>query len=260
MKINLTRAQIRSVTLRTMQAQRLIPRFERILLKQRSDEVVRVLNLLKGHRLEQMSDIAYEAFNEPYLNGIYEKLYVNVGVSTARLATNDFLSRKSAYDDPNTWQYVMQQYIDQYAGAKISIVEGSMKEFMRDKVRNALTEFDMMGIEQQTQAVYDSVLGSWNNAKPWMVRRIMQTEGLIALAVGQYGSMMQLGIPFNKTWSITGRNTRPQHELMHGVTVAYDQLFIMPNGDKMLHPHDEMNGAGADNIVNCCCGTFDTPI
>lgn len=260
MKINLTRAQIRSVTLRTIQAQKLIPRFERMLSQYRTNEVVRVLELLKGHRIEQMPDVAFEAFNEPYLKTVFEKLYVGVGVNAARAATNDFLSRKTAYDDPDTWQYVMQEYVDTYAGTKISIVEGSMKEFMRDRVRDALTNSAALGIEQQTRAMYDDVLGAWGDAKPWMMRRIMQTETMIALSVGQYGSMMQLGVPFKKTWTATFRNTRPQHQLMHGVTVLFDQFFTLPNGDKMLYPHDEMNGAGAENIVNCSCGTFDTPL
>lgn len=259
-KTDLSRAQRRSVTLRVVEAQKLMPRFERPFMELRTKEVTRVLNLLKGQRLEQMPDIAYEAFNEPYLRGIYERMYSNVGVNTAKLATNDFLSRKSEFDDPDTWQYLMQQYIDQYAGAKIAIVEGTMKEFMRDQLRDALGSSMEMSVEQHTRYILENVAQEWQKVAPWMVRRIVQTETMIAMSHGQYASMMQLGIPFTKTWSATGRNTRPQHELMNGVTVPYDQLFIMPNGDKMMYPHDEMNGASADNIINCCCGTFDRPL
>lgn len=256
----LTPAQRRSVTIRTVQAQKMMPTFERTILKERTAEVVRVLDLLKGHRPEQMPDIAAEAFNEPYMPQIYRKLYVNIGVNTARLAINDFLVRKSMFDNSDQWAAVMNDYIAQNAGAKISAVTGSMKEFLRCKVQDALSNSMEMGIEQHTQHIYKQVLGDWNTAKPWMVRRVIQTETMIALSVGQYQSMLQLGVPFQKTWSATFNNTRPQHEKMDGVTVAFDEFFILPNGDKMLYPHDEQNGASPENIINCCCGTFDAPI
>lgn len=260
MNMNLIRAQRRSVTLRTIQAQKMMPTFERQLSKARTKEVARVLSLLKGQRTEHMPDIVYEAFNEPYLKSIYTKLYQNVGVNTAQLAVNDFLSRKSTYNDMDGWVYAMNQYIDQHSGAKIAIVESSMKEFLRDEVRDALTNSMEMSVEHHTRYIMDRVADKWDNVKPWIIRRIVQTDTMIALSFGQYASMMQLGIPFKKTWCATMHHTRPQHELMHGVTVAYDQFFTLPNGDKMLYPHDEMNGAGAENIINCCCGTFDTPI
>lgn len=255
-----TRAQRRSVLLRTIQAQKMMPSFENMLSKARTAEVTRVLDLLKGHRPEQMPDIVFKAFSEPYLGPIYTKLYQNVGVGTAKLAVNDFLSRKSLYDQLDDWAYVMNQYIQQNAGSKIVLLEGTMKEFMRDKVQDALLNSMELGVEKHTQYIIDSVADEWQNVKPWMVRRIIQTETMIAMSVGQYGSMMQLGIPFKKVWTATFNNTRPQHQQMHGATAMYDQFFILPNGDKMLHPHDEMHGASAENIINCSCGTFDIPV
>lgn len=60
----------------------------------------------------------------------------------------------------------------------------------------------------------------------------------------------------SKEWIHAGHSIRDrvQHVMMNGTTVlGMDAAFIMPDGTRMLFPHDNSLGAGADHIVNCMC-------
>lgn len=244
---------------RVVAAQRLMPPFESMLIRYRTTELRRVLNELHGYSLNQIPDIGPQMVRESYLPELYRRLYLNIGVKSARMATADAFGSKS--DDTNDrWQYLLNIYIEMYAGTKISLVTDTFKEFLRQQLIEALEEAPGRGIEQQTQYIYDRVMGRWDNVKRWQIRRIVQTEAMEAMSVGQHESMNAIGVEYRKVWTATFHNTRPQHEAMDGVEVGRDEFFILPNGDKMLYPHDSTHGASAENLINCACGTFDYAI
>ena len=96
------------------------------------------------------------------------------------------------------------------------------------------------------------------NLLEWQVRRIVQTEALTALSVAQNESIKALNVPFQKTWGISGNNTRPAHIAMEGVTIDSTDLFNV-DGELMEYPRDGSNGASAKNIINCSCFVLNTP-
>lgn len=59
-----------------------------------------------------------------------------------------------------------------------------------------------------------------------------------------------------KEWDHAGHsiNDRVQHVMMNGTTVVgMSTPFVMPDGTRMQHPHDNSLGAGSKHIVNCAC-------
>lgn len=253
----LTRRQRRSVQNRVVTAQRMMPAFERELLRKRTEEITRVLNALKGYSPDRMPELAAEMLNESYLPGLYRRLYLGVGSAIAEMVATDTVSSKA---DSSRWEFRLNEFVENYSGDKIVLVSGTLKEFVRKQIQLALLEMPEKGIEAQTQFIYERVLNHWDSVKKWQVRRIVQTEAMEAMMVGQYESMRELGIAYQKVWTATFNNTRPQHIAMDGVAVGQDEFFILPNGDRMMYPHDSVHGARAENLINCACGTFDLPI
>ena len=109
-----------------------------------------------------------------------------------------------------------------------------------------------------TKLLYDNVTNYYQEIQEWQVRRIVQTESLTALSVASDESVRALGIPFNKTWVISGNNTRPAHLAMDGVTIPEDEAFNV-DGEQMMFPRDDSMGASAGNIINCACTCINTP-
>ena len=109
-----------------------------------------------------------------------------------------------------------------------------------------------------TKLLYDNVTNFYKDVQEWQIRRIIQTESLSALSVAQDESIKSLGVPFTKTWVISGNNTRPAHAEMDGITIDEDESFIV-DGEEMMFPRDDSMGASAGNIINCACTCIRTP-
>lgn len=237
----------------------MMPPFERELLRNRTSEIRRILDSLKGYPPDQMPEIVQQVAEESYLPALLRQIYTVVGVDIAGVAVGEFLNRKSAPDQSRvTW--LMEDYVHQVSGEKIKSISGTLKVFIIGQIRQALETSPHSGIEQQTQYIHRQVLEKWDTVKAWQIRRIVHTETMQAMSVGQYEAMEDLGMEYRKVWTATFNNTRPEHEYMDGVTVGRDEFFILPNGDRMLYPHDTLHGASAENVINCQCGTYDYPI
>lgn len=260
-RITLTRQQRRTVINRVIVAQRMMAAYERQLIQKRDAEIRRVVFAAVAMGVGvQAAQIAYEMTRESYLTDILTSLYVAVGVQTATDVIQHYREQSQKASDTEYLEFIVQRFIREHVGKKVKIIEGTFKEELRqmliDTFEDGLTE----GVEANVNKIYDDIVQRWNKMKKWQVRRIVQTETMEAMAVGQYEAMNRLGVQYKKVWTATFINTRPQHALMDGVAVGKDEFFVMPNGDKMLYPHDSLHGASAGNLINCACGTYDIPV
>lgn len=239
-------------------ARQLEPRYIRRLLKDRDKALKYALDSIKGHRPDEFTAIISDRLNEPYLDGIYHNLYRDVSATGGKKALEHFISRIGVKSTP-AWQHRVDRYVDNYTGRRIMSVSGTFKDEVISWMQDALIAAPEMGIEEVTQYVYEDVLNSWNGLKDWQVRRIVQTETMAALGVGQDAAVRSLGIRYTKTWTATFNNTREQHAAMDGTKIGMDEVFILPNGDRMMFPSDFSLGASAENLINCSCGVYNDP-
>lgn len=117
-----------------------------------------------------------------------------------------------------------------------------------------ITPFDAMkGI--------DEVVGiNGSGGVSYQAERIVRTEvnNIYSKTLDSQMNIFAQHIPnhgaLKKTWKFgywrEGR--REDHQQMDGVTVPYNESFVLPNGHKLMFPHDP-DGA-AEDIINCACG------
>lgn len=248
----------REILQRVQLARQYEPRYQRLLLSDRDRAIKSALNAIKGYRSDEFISVVSSELKEPYLEGIYAGLYQNIGIAGGDKAIEHFTSRIGVKSTP-VWQHKINNYLDNYTGKRIVSVAGTFKDEVIGWMQDALSMAPEMGIEEITNYIYDDVIGSWNKLKEWQVRRIVQTESMAALGVGQDAAVRSLGIRFSKTWAATFINTRPQHVAMDGIRIGMDEIFILPNGDRMMFPSDFSLGASAKNLINCSCGIYNDP-
>ena len=179
-------------------------------------------------------------------------MFMGVGLPAGKEAVNEFLNRKA-----DIWEDTLSKWIKKNGGAKVKIISEGFKDWFRGAVKEAIKD-QQESVEQMTKLLYDNVTNFYKDVQEWQIRRIVQTESLSALSVAQDESIKSLGVPFTKTWVISGNNTRPAHAEMDGMTVDEDEPFIV-DGEEMMFPRDDSMGASAGNIINCACTCIRTP-
>lgn len=247
--------QIRSNEKRKrLQALRIGRTYAPRLSKARQNEIERVLRLAENYPIDEWATILPKKINEKYLKKWYSDMFLGVGLPAGREAVNDFLSRKA---ESNIWEDTLNKWISKNGGKKVKIITNSFKDWFRGAIKEAIKD-QSDSIESMTKLLYDNVTNHYKDVAEWQIRRIVQTESLTALSVASDESVRALGIPFNKTWVISGNNTRPAHLLMDGVTIPEDEAFDV-DGEQMMFPRDDSMGASAGNIINCACTCINTP-
>lgn len=251
--INTRKVEIRN---RMVFRQRTI--YENNLLRNRTAEIKRVLSICKDYPPEQYPSVIESQLNEePYLRPLLARMAINLGGQIGAEAISDFLQKE--IKGSAMWEQQLETWVYQNSGQKIVSMSGTLKKEMISWVNDALVAGSDMGIEERTRLIYGDVLEQWDNVKLWQVRRIIQTESLNSAALGQDLAMRSLGIDYVKVWSCVGRNSRKDHIAMDGIKVGKNEYFTLPNGDKMMYPHDQSMNPAAINIVNCLCGWLDMP-
>jgi hypothetical protein len=216
-----------------------------------------------GKELAQLPPTEWEGYvrtelKEDYLKKWYPQLYMACGSPAGERAIRNFLSIKSA-NDMNTWERALYEWIGQEMGNKIVIVEGTLKEWVINTLMQYLDEHTYDGIEKIVEGVESELRTQWRGARQWQIRRIVQTESLTAMSEAADVAIKSLGIRYNKTWGISGHNTRKAHEDMNGITIGQDELFKVDRED-MEFPRDTKHGASAGNIINCRCFCIRRPL
>ena len=247
--------QIRSNEKRKrLQALRIGRTYAPRLSKARQKEVERVLKLAENYPIDEWEKVLPKKINEKYLKKWYSDMFLGVGLPAGREAVNDFLSRKA---ESNIWEDTLNKWISKNGGKKVKIMTEGLKDWFRGAIKEAIKD-QSESVESMTKLLYDNVTNHYKDVAEWQIRRIVQTESLTALSVAADESVRALGIPFNKTWVISGNNTRPAHLLMDGVTIPEDEAFDV-DGEQMMFPRDDSMGASAGNIINCACTCINTP-
>lgn len=237
---------------------KLAPRFDRMLTADRDKEVRRAMKAVIGYPIDALPELLQ--VKEDYLPGFFQKIYVGVGSDVAKEAFRQFMNRKADVDID--WERRMASFIDEYIGQKINIVSGSLKDYLIDQTRRqaaASLAADAKPIEVLTQGLYDDIIGAWDDAKDWQIRRIVNTELLSCSSMAQHAGIVGTGVQYTHTWMIAGHNTRPAHIAMDGERIAMGE-YHYPDGEKMEYPRDVRFGASAGNIINCMCTELYDPL
>jgi len=220
----------------------------------RRKELARVLGFADSYDPKDWPTKLPAKINEKYLRSWYNEMFIGVGMPAARTTVNNFLSRKAEND---MWHEALNGWISKNGGSKVKIISNGFKDWFTGALKEAIKD-QTMSIEQLTQQLSGNIMNVYEGVQEWEIRRIVQTESLTALSVAQDESIKALGIPYTKTWVISGNNTRPAHAEMDGVTIDEDEAFVV-DGEEMMYPRDDSMGASAGNIVNCACTVFMNP-
>lgn len=232
-------------------------KYDSELLKYRRKELRTVLEKCQDYNRWSWDSVFRGSFAEPYLQGWYESLYIDAGVPAAKSAARDLSNAKS--DDSavllDAWEEGISDYIRLNAGAKITSVQGTMRDELVKIVQRIMNDNPGAGIEKLTQLIYRES----NKLLEWQVRRIAQTETMIALAEGGNIAAKSLEIGFTKTWCNSGNaNVRETHIILDGITVDEDEPFES-EGSLLMYPHDGSLGAAPGEIINCACSCIRLP-
>jgi hypothetical protein len=232
--------------------------YEARLYKARAQEVRRVLNLCKDvSNPAQWPGVIEANLDETgYLPKWFQGLFVDAGLPMCKSTSRDLLREKAAADDAtNYWLRQLRQYATNRAGSNIVIVSGTLRETLINILRTEMAAEVGLGIEKLTKRIY----AEYGELAKWQVRRIAQTESMVAMADAAYVAAETLDVAYTKQWCISGLgNTRDSHEIMDGIEVDQDEPFVLAGG-RLLYPHDDSLGAAAAEIINCACSCIRRP-
>lgn len=89
-------------------------------------------------------------------------------------------------------------------------------------------------------------------SEKWRAQRIARTEIGIVSSEAQHRGAVKTELDLLKEWvSVEDARRRDNHRIADGQRVAMDDFFVVGN-DRMLRPHDTVNGS-AGNIIHCRC-------
>lgn len=227
--------------------------YEKRLMAARRKEVKRVLDLSLNYDSAEAVAVCIKSYlNESsYLPAWFDGLYLNAGLPMAKSTARDLRAAKAdAFSESDIWLSTLRDYAANRAGSEISVVSGTLKDSLVKLIRDLMSEDAGLGVEKLTKKIYQEYK---DKLEKWQVRRIAQTETMIAMGDSADLAARTLDLPFTKQWCISGLgNTRESHEVMDGTTVDQDDPFVLAGG-MMMYPHDTSMNAAASEIINCAC-------
>ncbi len=225
--------------------------YEARLLRLRAHEVKRVLNLcLDVQNPAQWSGVIENNLDETgYLPKWFEGLFADAGLPMCKSTVQDLNKAKAATGNDTYWLAQLRAYAANRAGSNIVIVSGTLRESLINLLRDEMGAEPGVGIEKLAKRIYSQ----YQDLAKWQVRRIAQTESMVAMADAANVAAKTLGVSFTKQWCISGLgNTRDTHQVMDGKEVDQDEPFELEGG-LLMYPHDSSMGAAASEIINCAC-------
>ena len=231
--------------------------YEARLLKSRAKEVKRVLGLcLDVQNPAQWPGVIDANLNESYLYKWFDGLYQDAGLPMCKSTARDLKNAKASAVNSNAlWLGELRQYATARAGSNIVIVSGTLRDTLIDILRKEMMDEPGMGIEKLTKRIY----ADYSELAKWQVRRIAQTESMVAMADAANIAAETLDVKFTKQWCISGlSNTRDSHKVMDGMEVDQYEPFDLEGG-QLMYPHDGSLGADASEIINCACSCIRRP-
>lgn len=232
--------------------------YEARLARARSKEVRRVLTLCQDVSNPAMWPGVIEANLDEtgYLPKWYQGLFADAGLPMCKSTSRDLRKEKAAAEDAGSfWLQQLRAYAAERAGSNIVSVTGTLRETLINILRGEMEAEIGLGIEKLTKRIYSK----YQELAKWQVRRIAQTESMVAMADAAHVAAQTLDVGYTKQWCISGLgNTRDTHEVMDGVEVDQYEAFSLQGG-LLLYPHDDSLGAAAAEIINCACACIRRP-
>lgn len=229
--------------------------YEARLIKARRKEVSRILNMCKDYGPGMWESVIENNLSEDYLHEWYRGLYLDAGLPRCKSTARD-LSLGKATPEEDYWLGELTRYAEDRAGSEIVLVQNTLKDSLVNIVRTSMQAFPEVGVEKLAQVIAKG----YKDIELWQARRIAQTETMIGMADAGALAASTLDVEFVKQWAVSGLgNTRETHEAMDGIIVGAEEPFILPEGDRMMYPHDGSMGASAGEIINCACDCIRIP-
>lgn len=231
--------------------------YERKMRRLRHASVKASLDALVERNVPPQSWAAEVEYQEPWMYPMLKDLYLTIGHSGAVEAANRLLSRKA--DVTDAFAQALLQWAQDNLGERIVLMGDTVAKFLRETITRIYLSSDeygnpasTQGVEELTRKMYRETMAKYDAVQRWQVRRICHTEAMNSLNVGALSAADALGIPYEKTWSISGINTRETHEAVDGITLQQGEMFNV-GGYLMERPMDERFGAPASEVINCAC-------
>lgn len=226
--------------------------YENRLLRARAHEVKRVLAICEEYSNPAIWPGLIETHIDEtgYLPKWFQGLFADAGLPMCQSTARDLNKPKAAADDTeDLWLASLRTYAATRAGNNIVIVSGTLRESLINIMRDEMEAEAGLGVEKLTKRIF----AKYGELAKWQVRRIAQTESMVAMADAAEIAARTLDVGYTKQWCISGLgNTRDTHEAMDGVEVEQYEPFILQGGE-LLYPHDGSLGADASEIINCAC-------
>jgi hypothetical protein len=163
---------------------------------------------------------------------------------------NRLLAKKA--DTTDVFTRAIMEWTRSHLGKRIVLMGDTVASWLRETIADIYEAHSTEGVEALTKRLYRGTLWQWDGVKKWMCRRIAQTEAMKSMNIAGHAAAEALGIPYEKTWSISGVNTRESHAAVDGITLPQGELFMV-GGYPMEEPMDETYGAPAGEVINCAC-------
>jgi hypothetical protein len=177
-------------------------------------------------------------------------MYLTIGHEGGVETLNRLLQQKAVGDDIFT--RAVLQWAQDHLGERITLMGDTVAKWLREHIAEIYEAHSTDGVEALTRRLYRGTMHQWAGVKDWMCRRIAQTEAMKAMNIAATAAADGTGIDYEKTWSISGINTRETHAAVDGITIPKGELFTV-GGYLMNEPMDETYGAPAGEVINCAC-------
>ena len=224
--------------------------YERVLRAKRTEGIRESLDALIEHDVPPSLWANEVNYTEPWMTPLLTDMYMTIGHEGAVETANRLLQRKA--DASDVFSRAIMEWLRTNLGLRIVLMGDTISSWLRDTLADIYEAHSTDGVEKITKLLYVETQKAWDGVKKWMCRRIAQTEAMKAMNVASLEAAEALGIPYEKTWSISGINTRETHEAVDGITLAQGELFTV-GGFPMEGPMDERFGAPASEVINCAC-------
>ena len=189
-------------------------------------------------------------YAEPWMSPLLTDMYLNIGHTGAVEVANRLLARKA--DTTDVFTRAILDWVRTNLGTRITIMGDTIATWLRQTIAGIYEANSAEGVEKLTRLLYDETQDKWAEIRKWQCRRIAQTEAMNSMNVAGLAAADALGIPYEKTWSISGINTRETHAAVDGITLPQGGLFTV-GGYPMERPMDDRYGAPAGEVINCAC-------
>ena len=181
------------------------------------------------------------------MTAIYAGVMEDFGQETGEALAKSIgpTSRKFEFDP---WMDNVREWIETTVAEKVTLISQATKNMIKREIA--------LGFEQG-ESTPDIARRLRSKYQDFSVRRAMtiaRTEVVSASNYGSFAGALQTGLDFQKVWlSSRDDRVRDDHQEMDGVAVGKQELFVLPDGSKVMVPGDTSLGADASQTINCRC-------